>query len=517
MATVADIDEAKLSKNIDENIAVLNDALGVGKSFDIICRKMTVAGKRIALYYVNGMVKDDVMTIILRNLDTLQRQDISVRTLEKLLSEHVNHIQVQAESKLTTIINNIMSGPLAMVIDGEDQALIIDVRAYPGRQPQEPDLEKVVRGSRDGFVETVLFNSVLLRRRIRDPRLRLEVMQCGVRSKTDVVIAYIEDITNPDLVKEVKERLKAIKIDGLSMAEKAVEELITPGSYWNPFPKVRYTERPDVAANHLLEGRIIVMVDNSPSVIIAPVTLWDQMQHAEEFRQNPAVGLYVRWARYIGIFISIFLLPVWLLFVLEPGLLPPGLKYIGPNDPGKVPLIVQFLLAELAVDWIRLAAIHTPTPLATSLGIIAALLIGEMAVEVGLFTTEVIMYTAVAMVGVFLTPSYELSWATRLVRLFLLLAVAAFRLPGLIIATLIVFVYLAQTKSFGVPYLWPLIPLNWQHLKTIFVRTPVAKQNTRPSILKPKESIRQSVRNPRLSPAKKPYKRRRRSSEGEEE
>ncbi len=505
--------EIKLSKHIDDNIELLNDALGVGVSFDLICRKMTVAGRKIALYYINGMVKDEVMTLILRNLDTLQRQDISVHTLEKLLNEHINHIQVQTEGDLPTIINNIMSGPLAIVVDGEDRVLIVDVRSYPGRQPDEPDLEKVVRGSRDGFVETLLFNTALLRRRIRDPRLRFAVMHSGVRSKTDIVVAYMEDITNPELVDNVKERIKAIKIDGLPMAEKAVEELISPGSYWNPFPKVRYTERPDVAAAHLLEGRVLVMVDTSPSVIIAPATLWDQMQHAEEFRQNPAVGVYVRWVRYIGIAASIFLLPLWFLFAIQPEILPPSLKFIGPNEPGKVPLIGQFLMAELAIDWIRLAAIHTPTPLATSLGIIAALLIGDMAVQVGLFTAEVIMYTAIAMVGVFLTPSYELSWATRLVRLFLLLSVAAFRLPGLIAAALIILVYLARTKSFGVPYLWPLIPLNLQNLKTIFIRTPVSMQNIRPSILKPKQSVRQTTKNPVLSPARKPTEPGRRGNE----
>ncbi|WP_031515181.1 spore germination protein [Desulfofalx alkaliphila] len=483
--------EVRLAKNIDINIKVLNEKLGVDKSYDVICRKMSVAGKKIALYYINGMVKDEIMALILRNLDELQRKDIAVNTLEKLLSAHINHVQVQSEDEIDTIILNIMSGPLALLVDGEDKALVLDVRNYPGRMPEEPDLEKVVRGSRDGFVETLLFNSCLIRRRIRDPRLRFEVMQSGVRSKTDIVIGYIEEVANPDTVEEIKERLGAIKIDGLPMAEKAVEELITPGSYWNPFPKVRYTERPDVAAVHLLEGRVLVLVDTSPSVIIAPCTLWDHMQHVEEFRQNPTVGIYVRWVRYVGIIVSVFLLPLWFLFAVQPQLLPPALKFIGPSEVGKIPLFVQFLMAELAVDWIRMAAIHTPAPLTTSLGIVAAILIGDMAVEIGLFNAEVVLYTAVAMIGLFLTPSYELSWANRLVRLFLLLAVAALGLPGLIIAMLIVTVYLIKTKSFGIPYLWPVIPFNFKFIKTIFLRTPVSVQNTRPSILKPKQWKRQ--------------------------
>ena len=491
MPANAAIDEIRLTKRLDQNIKILNKILGVDTSYDIVCRKMNIAGKKLALYYLNGMVDIEIMTLILHNLDEVPRQDLVVNTLEKLLHTHINHIQVQTATKLPTIIDQIMSGPLALLIDGEEQALIIDVRSYPGRQPQEPDLEKVTRGSRDGFIETLLFNTALIRRRIRDPKLRCEIMQAGVRSKTDIVIAYIDDIANGEMVDQIKERIRAIKIDGLPMAEKAVEELIEPGSCWNPFPKVRYTERPDVAATHLLEGRILVMVDTSPDVIITPCTLWDHMQHAEEFRQNPTVGVYVRWVRYIGILASIFLIPVWFLFATNQELLPPGLEFIGPKEVGEIPLIIQFLIAELAVDWIRLAAIHTPTPLATSLGIIGAILVGEVAVKIGLFTSEVVIYTAVAMVGLFLTPSIELSWANRLVRLFLLLATAALGAVGLMFASLAVLLFLIRTKSFGVPYLWPLIPLNFKYLKTIFIRTPVSMQNTRPSILKPKQSRRQ--------------------------
>ena len=443
----------KISRSIDVNIENLNQILGVGKSYDIVCRKMNIASKKVALYYVNGMVNHEVMTMILHNLDRLQQGEIVLNTLEKLFYAHINHIQVEVENKVPIVVDKIMSGQLTLLIDSENEVLIIDVRNYPARQPQEPDLEKVVRGSRDGFVETLLFNTALLRRRIREPSLKFELVQRGVRSKTDIVVAYIDDIANSKIVNNIKERIMAIDIDGLPMAEKAVEELITPGSYWNPFPKIRYTERPDVAAVHLLEGRVLIMVDTSPSVIIVPCTLWDHMQHAEEFRQNPTVGIYVRWIRYIGILASVFLIPLWFLFAMHPELLPSELKFIGPREEGNVPLFIQFIIAELAVDWVRLAAIHTPTPLATSLGIIGAILVGEVAVKIGLFMPEVVMYTAVAMVGIFLTPSIEVSWANRLVRIFLLIAAAIFGVYGLIISVIIVIVFLAKIKSIGVSYL----------------------------------------------------------------
>ncbi|AEF94902.1 GerA spore germination protein [Desulfotomaculum nigrificans CO-1-SRB] len=493
----------KVHPDLEKNIKYLNDIMGHGKSFDIILRRFNVGGKEIAMYFVNGFVKDDIMSLILRNLDELKRSDISPNSLKKLFNEHINHIQVELVDNLEKVIDGVLSGPLALLIDGEEQALIIDLRQYPGRLPQEPDLEKVVRGPRDGFVETILMNTLLIRRRLRDPRLRNEAMQVGTRSKTDIVISYIEDIANPELVERVKKNLQKIKIDGIPMAEKAVEEIIQPGKYGNLFPKVRFTERPDVAVTHLLEGRILIMVDTSPSIIIVPSFLWDHLQAAEEYRQGPPVGVYIRWVRYIGVAITLFILPLWFLFAVQPELLPPALKFIGPSKMGKIPLIGQFLLAELAIDMIRLATIHTPTPLATSTGIIAALLIGDVAVKVGLFSSEVVMYTAIAAVASFMIPSYEMSWAVRIVRLFLLLATAAFRLPGLIIATLFTLAYLARTKSLGVPYLWPLIPFNAKEMLSVIIRTPVEIRNTRPAILHPRNPIRQAVPEPARKPGGK--------------
>lgn len=493
----------QVSSNLERNIAYLNSTLGYGKSFDIVLRRFNVAGKEIAMYFVNGFVKDDVMSLILRNLDELKKLDVTPNSLKKLFNEHINHIQVQQVDNLENVIDQVLAGPLALLIEGEEKALIIDLRMYPSRSPQEPDLEKVVRGPRDGFVETVLMNTLLIRRRLRDPRLRNEVLQVGTRSKTDVCISYIDDIANPDLVKKVKEKLQKIKIDGIPMAEKAIEELIEPSKFGQLFPKVRFTERPDVAVSHLLEGRVLIMVDTSPSIIITPCTLWDHFQAAEEYREGPPVGVYIRWVRYAGVLAALFLLPLWFLFVIQPELLPPSLKFIGPNEPGKIPIIGQFILAEIAIDMIRLATVHTPSPLATSTGIIAALLVGDVAISVGLFNAEVVMYTAIAAVASFMIPSYEMSWAIRLVRLFLLLATAALRLPGLIISTLLVFVYLLRTKSMGVPYLWPLIPFNAKEMLNVIVRTPVSVRNFRPSIFQPRNAMRQAVPEPARKPEDK--------------
>jgi len=505
VAQAAVENKTPLSKRLDENLSLLDSKLALDKNFDLIKREIMIGERRAALIFIDAFMDAELMTLIQRNLSQLGRDDLSVDAFTKLMQRHINYAEVDPAQNLEDVAEKVLSGPLVMLVDGISTGIVIDVRTYPGRTPTEPDLEKVVRGPRDGFTETLVFNTALIRRRLRDPKLRMEYAQAGTRSKTDICISYIEDIANPELVKCIKEKLENIYIDGLPMAEKAVEELISPGNYWNPYPRVRYTERPDVAAAHLLEGHVLLLVDTSPSVIITPATLFHHVQHAEEYRQSPSIGVYLRWIRFLGIIVSVFLLPLWMLVVLHPELLPRNLQFIGPDKIGKIPIFVQFLIAEVAVDLIRMATIHTPTALATAAGLIATLLIGEMAVTVGLFNAEVVMYTAAAAIGTFLTPSYELSMANRLARLGLIVVTFGFGLPGFIGGTVILILWLATRHSFGVPYLWPLIPLDIKALGSLLVRTPVPLTNTRFGALKTLDRDRQG-RKHLPAPAKKPEK-----------
>lgn len=489
----------EVSKSYDENLDTLKKELGIGVSFDIALREFEIGGKKAALVFVDGLIKDIPMVEIMQNFAALDRHDIVPHTLHKLISRYVTYVKALPTDKLEDAITKVLSGFIALVVDGMPEIILIEARQYPARGPEEPDIERVVRGSRDGFTETILFNSALLRRRLRDPRLRTELLTAGTRSKTDICVAYLEDVANPDLVRTIKDRIKDIKIDGLPMAEKSVEEYITTGN-WNPLPQVRYTERPDVAAIHLLEGHVIIIVDTSPSVIIAPTTYFHHLQHAEEYRQNAAVGAYLRWIRFIGVLVSIFVIPVWYLFATNPQLLPASLKFIGPAKIAKVPLIWQFLSAEIGLDLLRMSAIHTPTPLATALGLIAAFMLGEVAINVGLFNPEVILYLAVAAIGTFVTPSYELGMANRLFRLGLLILAGVLGLPGFMAGLLGILLLLIFTRPFGVPYLWPVAPFNAKALKSVLVRSPVPILNSRPSILKPLDRSRQ----PAMGAARKP-------------
>ncbi len=480
-----------ISKNYQENIDYLNEKLGTKESYDIVVREMNVGGKKIAIYSINGMVGRPASNMILEAFIEIERAELVVNALDKLVKSKIVDLQVSEVEAMDEVLYFVLSGAMAIIVEGKTQSIIIDVRSYPSRMPEEPDVERVTRGSRDGFTETLVFNTILIRRRLRDPGLRMKLVKAGSRSKTDVCIAYIEDITNSKMVDYIEKEIKNIKIDGIPMAEKSVEEFILGSKLWNPFPRVRYTERPDVAAIHLLEGNVIVIVDTSPSVIIAPCTLWHHVQHAEEYRQEPVIGAYLRWVRFFAILASLFLLPLWLAAALNPHLLPESLQFIGVQKPAKIGLLVQVLIGEISIDILRMAAIHTPSPLATALGLIAVLMLGDIAIEVGLFTPEVIMYLAIAAVGTFATPSYELAQANRLVRIFLVLAAGIFNFWGLGIGVLLLFILLWRTNSFGVPYLWPLIPLDYKALMTILVRQPVPIANLRPSIFKPKDRIRQ--------------------------
>ncbi|WP_096153653.1 MULTISPECIES: spore germination protein [Bacillus] len=484
------LEKIPISPKLSTNENFFKDEVGLDVSFDLGVRKITVLGKEINIYYVNGLC--DTMFIIeimeqLVHINDIERKSYKVR---EIIHNRLVHQQVEEIQNLDEAVDQVLSGLIVILIEGESSGFVVDTRAYPGRGPEEPDTEKVVRGSRDGYVENIIVNTALTRRRIRDERLRHEIFQIGERSKTDVCIAYIKDIADDDLVDIVRKEMKAIKIDGIPMADKTVEEFIVKQGY-NPYPLVRYTERPDIAAMHLLEGHVIVFIDNSPSVIITPTTFFHHVQHVEEFRQSPTVGTFVRWIRFVGIMASIFLLPLWFLFVLEPSLLPEALAFIGPNEETNIPIIAQIFLADIGIEFLRLAAIHTPTALSTAMGLIAAVLIGQIAIDVGLFVPEVILYVALAGVGSFTTPSYELSVANKIARLILLLVVAMFHTVGFVVGITGFILLLASIKSLNTPYLWPFLPFRPKALMQILVRRAVPGSKIRPSIVHPKDRFRQ--------------------------
>ncbi|WP_029266640.1 spore germination protein [Virgibacillus alimentarius] len=483
-----------ISSNIKDVQAYMKERVGVGISYDLEFRELVLLKRKVQLYFLNGQVSDLVAIEIIKKLVSINDEESNQKKLFEIVENRLANLSVEHTNTMDEAVNQMLSGLIIVFVDGEKKAFIVDVRDYPGRQPEEPDTERVIRGSRDGFTENVIINTALTRRRIRDARLRHEMLSVGERSKTDVCLCYIKDIANDEMIELTKDKIRSIEIDGITMADKALEEFIIENK-WNPFPLVRYTERPDVAANHLFEGHLLLIVDTSPSVIILPTTYFDHLEHAEEYRQSPAVGTFIRWSRLLAVFASLFLLPLWLLFSMEPTLLPKTLSFIGPNEEGTIPVAVQIILAVLGVEFVRMAAVHTPTPLATALGLIAAVVIGQIAIDVGMFSPEVILYIAISTIGVYVTPSYELSVANKLLKLLLIIITALFGVPGFLIGLLLSTLFLVNMNSLRTPYLWPFIPFNAGAMLKFIFRIPVPFSEGRPSIVYPKDTISQEVKN----------------------
>ncbi|GAB6990371.1 spore germination protein [Paenibacillus pini] len=478
-----------VSDSLEQTKATLREVMGLDSSFDIVFREMTLASQDTGLLFINGFAKDNIMIEILKRLTYLQADQLSSDAVKSFFECYIPHIQVETTSKLSVVVNKVLMGMSALFIEGEHTVIVMDTRTFPVRSPEEPSIERVVRGARDGFTETLLSNVTLVRRRLRDPGLKTEMIQVGRRTRTDVCIAYIDDIIDKVQVDSIREKIKELDIEGLPLADKQLEEAII-NKGWHPYPLVRYSERPDVVSSHILEGRVVVFVDTSPSVMIMPTTFFDLCQHAEENRQTPFMGTYLRWVRFLGIFASMFLLPLWMLMVIHPELKPAFLDFIGPQDNGKLPFIVQFMLVEIGVDLLRLAAVHTPTPLASAMGLIAAVLVGDIAVKSGLFVNEVVLYMAVAAIGMFATPSYELGLANRIVRIFLLIAVAAFQVKGFVIGTTFLILLLTLHRSYNSSYLWPFIPFNAKALAEVVFRFPLLESPKRPSFNKTRDNTR---------------------------
>ncbi|MGO4887162.1 spore germination protein [Anaerobacillus sp. MEB173] len=485
--------ESKIQKPVSsvyhENTKYLDQELAVDKSFDLIKIEFEYANRNMALYLVDGFAKDESLTQIQRELLVLREEDLEADALKKLIKTKIPYIELDTADDLEVVVDQVLAGPCALVVDGIDKVILMDTRTYPVRGPEEPDTEQVIRGSKDGFVETIVMNTALIRRRVRDRSFRVEYMTVGRRSKSDLSLLYLEDIADPTVVNKIKQAIEKIDTDGLPMADKTIEEFVF-GQHWNPYPLVRYTERPDVAASHLFEGHVIIVVDGSPSVMIAPTSFWHHLQHAEEYRQKPIVGAGLRFVRFVAVFVSIFLMPLWYLLATNEALLPEQISYIGTDDPGAIPLLAQFLIAEVGIEMLRMAAIHTPSALATALGLVAAILIGEVAIEVGWFTHEVILYIAIAAVGSFATPSYEMSLANRTVRVGLLILTGVFNVAGYVIGSLLWLLLLVSMKAINTPYFWPFLPFSYRGFRDILIRSPIPLKNRRPSAIHPKDTTR---------------------------
>lgn len=457
----------EFSTEFDINVTNFKKRLNFERSFDVNIKEYVINEKRIMVVFLGGLNASGSVIDVVSAMLHSKIEEVTIDSLMNVISNQQTTIETDANK----FADMILSGVIGILVEDSDKGILLDMRSFPGRQPQEPDNEKVVRGSRDGFVENIALNVALVRRRIKTGLLINEIHQVGSESKTDVVISYMDGIADENIVKNIRDKIDTIKTKELTMCDKALDELLVKKPF-NPYPLVRYTERPDVVATHLYQGQVAIFVDNSPSVILAPTTFFEHLQHVEEYRQTPVVGTFLRFVRVFGIMLSLFLIPAWMVLINKPEMVPDFLQFLLPDDIGGIPLLMQILMAEIGIEFLRLAAIHTPNAISSAMGVIAGLLVGEIAIKVGLFVPDVVLYVAVSQMGSYVTPSYELALANKISKLFFIVAAYFFGLYGLIFTVLLWLIYLCSLKSFGKHYFSPLFPLNIRRLIRCIIRFP---------------------------------------------
>lgn len=461
-----------LKKSLAENQAILDAILPVNKSKDLLVRNFILGGRTARLYYLDGFLNDIVMERMVSRMLAITPDAIEgTKDLWDFVDKFITYTEVDVFTKTDDVVLQVLSGKSVFLVDGLEGALVVDLREYPARSVDEPEKERVMRGSRDGFVETVIWNTALIRRRIRDPKLIVEIIHVGERSKTDVAIVYIEDLVKQDELAIVKSKLNGIKVRSLTMNMESLTECMVEKHWYNPFPKVRFTERPDSAAAAILEGGVIVLVDNSPQAMIMPTTLLSFMEEPNDYYYPPLIGSYIRLVRSLVFITTLVLSPLWYLAVEYIDKLPPGLWFLNISEPAAVPLILQLLLLEGAIDVLRLASVNTPNMLGNSLSIIGALLLGEFAVKSGWLVPDTILYMSFIAIASFTQPSIELGYAFKFMRILLLLLTFFFKVWGFIGGLILTVIIIACNKSItGKGYLYPLIPFNWKALKAHLYR-----------------------------------------------
>lgn len=374
----------------------------------------------------------------------------------------------------------LLTGISCLFIDGYESCLTIDCRTYPARGVDEPEKDKVMRGSRDGFVETLIFNTALIRRRIRDPKLTMEILTAGESSHTDIAVCYMEGRQDQALLKMIKERIQNLKVDALTMNQESLAEGLYPHKWYNPFPKFKFSERPDTAAACILEGNIVILVDNSPAAMILPSSVFDIIEEADDYYFPPITGTYLRLSRMATALLCLLLTPTWLLLMMNPDMIPGPLEFIQLADPSYVPLIYQLLLLEFAIDGLRLAAINTPNMLTTPLSVIAGIVLGEYSVKSGWFNSETMLYMAFVTIANYSQSSFELGYALKFMRVMLLILTAVFNVWGYMAGIVISVCAIVFNRTIaGKSYIYPLIPFKWGQLKKRFLRgrLPITEKN----------------------------------------
>ncbi len=463
----------RLSENISENICRLDQALMRDTAVQIKMTAFEAGLRKCAYYYLDGIA--DSYRLVLMQYAFQTQENTEEETVEDFAKKRLAANDYRTEQDLTMLAKAVLKGDVVLLADGFDTAFILDLKRPPTRGIQEPDKSKTLRGPHEGFCENLILNLALIRRRVRSADLQYKQYELGEATQTDVAMLYMSGKADDKTVRQLDRRLSSIHLKALSMAQETVAEQLFPGiiKRLNPFPKVRFTERPDTAAAMLLEGKILILCDNSPSAIVLPVSLFDFFEETDDYYFPIPTGTYMRLVRFFVFLATVYLAPFWLLATKNTDILPSLFQFVGKIEGEyTLPIFLQLLIIEFAIDGLRLASLNTPSSLSNSLSIVGGLLLGDYAVKSGWFVPQTILYSAFTAMANFVPSNLELGYSFKFQRMSLILLTEFFGLWGLIGGSVFFFVLLAFTKSVdGKNYLYPLIPFDGKALLKIFIRT----------------------------------------------
>ena len=460
----------EIARDFYENLKYFQERLHVDENFDVLYRVIHIGGREAAFFFIDGYCKDELMEKILQYFYSITKEQMPGNVYE-LLKKNMPYVEVDISKNKEDIIKNVLSGVFVLFIEGYESGVLIDSRTYPVRSVQEPEKDKAMRGSKDGFVETIVFNTALIRRRIRDTDLCMRMKSVGRASKTEVVVCYMESRVDQKFLKQLMRKIDRIDVDALTMNQESFAECIFRRKWINPFPKFKYTERPDTAAAHVLEGNIIILVDNSPQAMIMPTSIFDIIDEADDYYFPPVTGTYLRLSRFLIFLLTYFLTPTYLLFTIYPDWIPSSFAFIQIKDTINIPIIFQFLILELAIDGLKLAAVNTPNMLSMPLSVMAALVLGEFSVNSGWFNSEVMLYMAFVAVANYTQSNYELGYALKFMRIITLILTSIFGIYGYIGGIVLFVASILTNKTVAnKSYLYPLIPFKPQTALRQFLR-----------------------------------------------
>lgn len=469
--------QGTIGSDIKGTISWFNENLRMEENFDVVYRVIKIGGRQACFYYIDGFCKDELMQKLLQYFYSITPEDMPENAYE-MCKQYMPYVEVDMQDDREQILQFILSGVLALFIDGYDRCLLIDCRTYPARNVTEPEKDKTMRGSKDGFVETLVFNTALIRRRIRDTNLCMKMMNAGAASRTDIVVCYMENRVDKVFLDKIVSRIESIQVDALTMSQESLAECLYDRKWYNPFPKFKYTERPDTASAQVLEGDIVILVDNSPQAMIIPTSVFDIVEEADDYYFPPITGTYLRLSRLLIALMTYFVTPTFLLLMMYPEWLPEWLSFIQVKETLNVPIVYQFLMLELAIDGLRLAAVNTPNMLSTPLSIMAALVLGEFSVKSGWFNAEVMLYMAFVAVANYTQSNYELGYALKFMRMLTLITTAVFGVFGYAAGILFCAVAVISNKTVSdSSYIYPLIPFSPKALYKRLVRMRMAGAN----------------------------------------